>query len=146
MTGREANEDKDCLVDDLLEVMHRVQNVISSVASRHDLTPQQLGLLRMLDQPMSMHAFAEDLSCDPSNVTGLVDRAERLGLVKRLLDPDDRRVRVLTLTAKGRRIRDRVNGELALELGNALGLTPASRGKVARLLQTIIDESVGESS
>ena len=53
----------------------------------YGLTPQQVGLLRMLDEPTSMRAFAEDMSCDPSNVTGLVDRAERLGLVERVPDP-----------------------------------------------------------
>ena len=103
MGGQEPSAGIDDLVDGLLEVTQRVQHVVSVVAVRHDLTPQQIGLLRMLDEPMSMRAFAEDLSCDPSNVTGLVDRAERLGLVQRVLDPHDRRIRMLTLTPKGRR-------------------------------------------
>ena len=65
----------------------RVHQVVSAVAARHDLTPQQVELLRMLDKPVSMRAFAEDLLCDPSNVTGLVDRVERLGLVERVSEP-----------------------------------------------------------
>jgi len=130
----------DDLVDGLLEVTQRVQHVVSVVAARHDLTPQQIGLLRMLDEPMSMRAFAEDLSCDPSNVTGLVDRAERLGLVQRVPDPRDRRIRMLTLTPKGRRSRNRVNRELASELGDALGLTPATSRRVARLLGSVSPE------
>lgn len=127
----------DHLVDGLLEVTQRVQHVVSVVAARHDLTPQQVWLLRMLDEPMSMRAFAEDLACDPSNVTGLVDRAERLGLVERVPDPRDRRIRMLTLTANGRRIRDAVTCDLASELAEALLLSPATGDPVARLLASM---------
>jgi len=146
MGRQEPNAGIDDLVDGLLEVTQRVQHVVSVVAVRHDLTPQQIGLLRMLDEPMSMRAFAEDLSCDPSNVTGLVDRAERLGLVQRVLDPHDRRIRMLTLTPKGRRSRDRVNRDLASELGDALGLTPATSGRVARLLRSVSSQRCKDPS
>jgi len=132
MADGKSGGDPDHLVDEILEVTQRVNHIVSVVALRHDLTPQQVGLLRMLDEPTSMRAFAEDLSCDPSNVTGLVDRAERLGLVERVPDPRDRRVRMLTLTTKGRRLRDLVNNDLASELGDVLGLTPAARGRVTR--------------
>jgi len=126
----------DQLVDGLLDVSHRVNQIVSAVAARHDLTPQQVGLLRMLDEPMSMKAYAEDLSCDPSNVTGLVDRAELLGLVERVPDPVDRRVRMLTLTAKGRAVRTRVNAELASEMVNALGSTAGDLSHIARLIES----------
>jgi DNA-binding MarR family transcriptional regulator len=139
-TGRVAAKDATGtarLVDRLLEVTQRVQHVVTVVANRYEVTPQQVSLLRMLDEPMSMRAFASDLSCDPSNVTGLVDRAERAGLVARVPDPRDRRVRMLTLTAKGRRIRDRVNSELVSELGSALEATSTSWDQVARILQSV---------
>ncbi len=136
MGERRGNGDTDDLIDGLLEVTRRVQHVVSAVAVRHDLTAQQVGLLRMLDRPVSMRAFAEDLSCDPSNVTGLVDRAERLGLVQRVSDPRDRRVRMLTLTPKGRWIRDRVNRDIAQGVHEVLDLTPTDSFPVALLLRT----------
>ncbi len=37
-----------------------------------------------------------------SDVTGLVDRMERSGLVRRVPDPDDRRVNIVELTPVGR--------------------------------------------
>ncbi len=120
---RDGNEQR---VARLLDLTNRVNHVVAAVAGRHDLTPQQFGLLRLLDGPISMRAFADDLSCDPSNVTGLVDRAERVGLVRRVPDPNDRRVRMLTLTAKGRRLRDRVTSDLASDLEEVWGLTPAA--------------------
>jgi DNA-binding MarR family transcriptional regulator len=137
MADERSNKEIDDLVDGLLEVTQRVQHVVSIVAARHDLTPQQIGLLRLLDEPMSMREFAEDLSCDPSNVTGLVDRAERLGLVQREPDPRDRRIRMLTLTPKGRRSRDRVNRELASELADELGLSGATSTMIAGLLGSV---------
>jgi DNA-binding MarR family transcriptional regulator len=134
----------DRLVDSLLEVTHRVEQVVAMVAARYDLTPQQVGLLRMLDEPMSMRAYAEDLSCDPSNVTGLVDRAERLGLVERVSDPLDRRVRMLTLTVEGRAVRARVNSDLATELADALEVSAQTSDQIAELLRTTTPASDGD--
>lgn len=125
------------IVDRLLGVTERVHHAIATVAGRYDLTPQQLALLRMLGEPLSMRAFAQDLSCDPSNVTGLVDRAERLGLVERVTDPDDRRVRMLTLTAKGRRIRDKVNRDLGRAIVDELGLGTDDPSQLVSLLRSV---------
>jgi DNA-binding MarR family transcriptional regulator len=136
----------DDVVDGLLEITKRAHHAVAVVAARHDLTAQQLGLLRLLDEPVSMRAFAEELSCDPSNVTGLVDRVERLGLVDRIPDPGDRRIRVLSLTAKGRRLRDRINRELARDLAIALGLKPEDRDRVLGVIATLTATSSAPSS
>src|SRR5665213_3270571 len=144
MTSRDAAEEADRLVDKLFEMTHHVNQVVSVVADRYDLTPQQVGLLRMLDVPMSMRAYAEDLSCDPSNVTGLVDRAERLGLVERVPDPSDRRVRMLTLTARGRLIRSKVNKDLASGLADFLGEAEGANDQLTELLRTMTHLSDGE--
>ena len=70
-------------------------------------------------------------------MTGLVDRVERLGLVDRVPDPTDRRIRVLTLTPKGRRLRTRINSEVARELAAALGLENGDHGQVLRLISLL---------
>ena len=137
MPERRATGDGEDVVDGLLQLAYRVQHAVSTVAARHDLTSQQVALLRMLDKPVSMRSFAWDLECDPSNVTGLVDRAERLDLVERVPAPDDRRVRMLTLTAKGRRVRDEVNRDLARQLADDLGLCGADRDGTVALLRGV---------
>jgi hypothetical protein len=113
-------------VEGLLEVTPRVHNLVSVVAARHDLTAEQIGLLRMLDEPLSLQAFAD--------MTGLVNKAERIGLVERLTDQRDRRVRMLTLTSKARHIRQRVNRDLVSELSAPVGVSSTTRGQTARLL------------
>ena len=55
-----------------------------------------------------MSRLAEALACDASNVTGLVDRLEARGLVRRQPSAGDRRVKVLELTPAGVRLRSTV--------------------------------------
>jgi DNA-binding MarR family transcriptional regulator len=57
------------------------------------------------DRPIPMGQLAETLACDASNVTGLVDRLESRGLVRRLPSVQDRRIKVLVLTPTGVRLR-----------------------------------------
>ena len=84
-----------------------------SIAQEFDLAPQQAGALRMLVEPTPMHELAKALHCDRSNVTGIVDRLEKRGLVRRDADADDRRVKLLVLTEEGDRVRREINRRMA---------------------------------
>src|SRR5207248_3403792 len=72
-----------------------------------DLSPIQCHVLHLIEpgRPLPMNRLAETLSCDASNVTGLVDRLEARGLVRRQPWPQDRRVKVIQLTSTGARLR-----------------------------------------
>jgi MarR family transcriptional regulator, organic hydroperoxide resistance regulator len=72
-----------------------------------DLSPAQCHVLHLIEpgRPLPMQRLAETLSCDASNVTGLVDRLEDRGLVARRPSAQDRRVKVLQLTPAGSRLR-----------------------------------------
>jgi DNA-binding MarR family transcriptional regulator len=67
------------------------------------LTPGDLRALSALDQepPRPMRTLAREWACDASNVTWMVDRLERRGLVERRMLPSDRRVRTVALTPLG---------------------------------------------
>jgi DNA-binding MarR family transcriptional regulator len=75
-----------------------------------DLTPVQGHVLRILGNrgPLAMNELAEALSCDASNVTGMVDRLEARGLVERRPGDRDRRVKELVLTPAGLELRRHV--------------------------------------
>src|SRR4051794_3397537 len=62
-----------------------------------ELSPVQCHVLHLIEpeRPLPMSRLAATLSCDASNVTGLVDRLESRGLVRRQPSPGDRRVKVL---------------------------------------------------
>ncbi len=75
------------------------------VVGEHDLTAPLFAALQALDEPCPMRDVASRLSCDASYVTGLADRLETLGLAERQSHPDDRRVKQLALTDRGREVR-----------------------------------------
>ena len=58
--------------------------------------------------PMSQRALCRRLRIDKSPMVGVVDDLERLGLAERRRSESDRRVQDIHLTAKGRRVLDRV--------------------------------------
>ena len=74
------------------------------------LSFSQAHALRLLDpdEPMPMSALAERLFCDASNVTGIADRLEARGLVRRQSAEGDRRVKALTITPAGVKLREQV--------------------------------------
>jgi DNA-binding MarR family transcriptional regulator len=77
------------------------------------LAPQQAGALRALAQPMPMRDLAGVLHCDSSNVTGIVDRLEERGLVRREAAPGDRRVKMVAVTEEGERLRREITRRFA---------------------------------
>src|SRR5438046_9679421 len=80
------------------------------LAAKFELSPAQCHVLHLIepDRPVPMGRLAEALACDASNVTGLVDRLESRGLVRRQAASGDRRVKVLALTPAGVRLRSTV--------------------------------------
>lgn len=71
-----------------------------------------------------MGEVGEMLSLNPPAVTGLVNRMEALGLVKKRVSPTDKRSAIVSLTEKGRGMGDAaeiVLRDLNNELENRLG-------------------------
>ena len=95
----------------LVRVAHeRVHSHLGAAAAEFELAPAQAFALGELDleRPMAMRELAGRLKCDPSNITGLIDRLEARGLVERQAHPSDRRVKYVVLTDRGRALRDRL--------------------------------------
>src|SRR5215210_8848143 len=98
----------DCRAWQLLMQLFFAQRAnLPPLAAELDLSPAQCHVLHLIEpgRPMPMGQLAETLACDASNVTGLVDRLESRGLVRRRPAAADRRVKVLELTATGVRLR-----------------------------------------
>jgi DNA-binding MarR family transcriptional regulator len=64
------------------------------------------------DEPLRMNVIADELDCDASHVTGIVDRLERGGLVERQAMDGDRRVKLVVLTPHGAVVRRALLEEL----------------------------------
>ena len=91
----------------LVQLFFAQRAQLPSLAAELQLSPAQCHLLRLIEpgRPVPMGQLAETLACDASNVTGLVDRLESRGLVRRRSSAADRRVKVLDLTPSGFRLR-----------------------------------------
>ena len=82
-------------------------NASHAFFARWDVSPSQFNVLNLLsDRPggLSQIELGRQLIVHRSNVTGLVDRLERRGLVRRNNAEDDRRAYRVVLTPAGRRL------------------------------------------
>jgi DNA-binding MarR family transcriptional regulator len=89
----------------LLGVMHAMKDHVAGLGAAFDLTPSQLTVLRLLGQSRSQRELADCMHVDASNVTDIVDRLEQRGLAVRTVDPSDRRIRRIVLTAEGEELQ-----------------------------------------
>ena len=70
-------------------------------------------LRRIARRPMAMGELAAALQIDPPNATAVVDDLERLGLVRRLPHPTDRRAKLVETTPQGQKLALRADQILA---------------------------------
>jgi DNA-binding MarR family transcriptional regulator len=111
------------VVEFLFAYVDRLRVHFEGVAKNYDLTPVQAKLLLGLADPAPMRTLSDHLCCDPSNITGVVDRLEERGLIQRTEDPNDRRVKILQATAAGRKVRDAFVAELFADVPGMERLT-----------------------
>lgn len=125
----------------LLFTADTVWNLSRGFFARWQLSPSQfnvINLLHDLPEGLSQTALGQQLLMHRSNLTGLVDKLERRGLVERRAAPDDRRAYRVVLTATGTKLVREIlphyyrGAELALG-----GLSPARASQLARELEEI---------
>lgn len=122
------------LRDALVQLSFLIGAMLTRLAGERDLSLAQVRLLGILrDREPGIVELAEVLDLDKSSVSGLVDRAQRRGLVERAASrtPDGRAIRVL-LTPRGRKLAadfaDRVSEEIDRLVEE---LSPAQRERLA---------------
>lgn len=133
------------LVPALVRSTFLVNAVYAESAREHGLTQQQGQLLCVLmAQPYGMGELSTVLALAKSSLSGLVDRTERNGLLRREPDPRDTRAVRVALTPEGRRLATVFYAETCRRV-DALtaGLSPADRDALAGLLgRVVLDNKV----
>lgn len=90
---------------------------MASVQANHlgrELSLRQLGVLYALREgPLAAGQLARRQRVTPAVITGLLDRLEQRGYVRREADPEDRRRLRLVLTESGREVAQEVRQALA---------------------------------
>ena len=128
------------LIDALAELSFLIHSLLADAAAQHDLSIIQtrvLGVLR--DHTPTMTELGGHLDLDKASITGLVDRAQRRGLVTRTVNANDRRSHQVSITDTGRQLAERVNEHFEQRIeGLATDLTNADRQQLAQLARRLL--------
>jgi len=91
-----------------------VRGRVAQVANSYDMTDKQAEVLCVLlpGRPQSIRILRDQVACDASSATGILDRLEKRGLVERLRDPEDRRIRTVGITPAGLTVRSALMHEV----------------------------------
>ncbi|GIH93960.1 MarR family winged helix-turn-helix transcriptional regulator [Planobispora siamensis] len=134
------------------EVAARYNRRYEEAAARHRLTALQAKMLVLVAaESLPMRRIARLFNCDPSNVTGIVDRLEGRGLLRREPDPADRRVKNITLTPDGRRAVAELRRSLGFAAAPLSALEESERIQLRDLLKKVLaadetaDDATGEA-
>ncbi|WP_212989390.1 MarR family winged helix-turn-helix transcriptional regulator [Actinoplanes auranticolor] len=131
------------VVTALVRATFLVNAVYAESGREHGLTPQQGQLLCVLMAgPRGMGELTAMLALAKSSLTGLVDRTERNGLVRREPDPRDTRAVRVALTPHGSRLAADFYAETCRRVEQlAAGLGAAERDALAGLLGAVVRDN-----
>jgi DNA-binding MarR family transcriptional regulator len=106
--------------------------------------PQYLVMLALWEQsPRTVAAIGRELQLEPATLSPLLKRLEASGLVRRERDPKDERMLRVTLTDKGRRLRQKaldVPPQIIERLGLELSELESLRGALHRVIAAASDD------
>jgi DNA-binding MarR family transcriptional regulator len=140
MTRGPATEADLGIVDALAQLSFLIQGTLAKHAAASDLSMIQTRLLGILrDREPTMQELAKLLDLDKSSVTGLVDRAEKRGLVQRIPSTNDRRAVRVSLTSSGRKTVRRVAKTFEADIMSVTAsLSAADRKRLSALATRVV--------
>jgi len=127
-------------VDGLAQLSFVILGMLERRAAEHDLSLVQTRLLGVLrDRKPTMNELARLLGLDKSSITGLVDRAERRGLVVRVPSATDRRAVLVSLTDDGRLLVSQASARFEADVSTMLNRLPLrDRATLSRLVSRLL--------
>jgi DNA-binding MarR family transcriptional regulator len=147
------------IMQSLRRIFKAIQDYSHEVSDKFGITGPQLWALKAISQNenLSLSDLSRRMYLHPSTMTGLMDRLEKKGYVKRNRDQVDRRVIYLQLTAEGKKLvkrapnpvqgrmiyglRNLKKGELSLIYDSVkkLGTLPYSEKKLRKKTADVLD-------
>lgn len=143
MPSSTVDRDAERLTDALAQSSFEVVAVLSRIAADNDMSLTQLRLLGVLrDRRLRMAELADYLGLERSTTSGLVDRAERRGLLERGRNADDARAVDVRMTRAGLELARSVEREVRDSLAPITNrLDGRGRVALARLLERMLQPS-----
>ena len=120
------NPENEAVIKDIVGSIRKLVRAVyldsQKMSRQFGLTGQQSLVLRLLlnNGSMSSADLSRLMYVTPSNITGIIDRLERKGLVERIRKEGDRRVALITLTDVGKALSGKVPDPIEKRLINQL--------------------------
>jgi DNA-binding MarR family transcriptional regulator len=144
--GGMGYEDPVQLADQLHRLMKRLRHAQAERLAPLGLTPAQERALRLIargDEPPRMTELADRLGIVPRSLTTVIDALEEAGLVRREIDPRNRRAILLSLTDRGAAVREELREARRRAAEDLFApLSAQDRESLAGLL-TLLDAQAG---
>ncbi len=119
-----------------------IHNLTEEALDPEPITTRQFGLLCALesDGAMSQRRLCRILAIDKATMVQIIDHLEGLGVIQRQTDMTDRRLQAISITAKGRRLRQRLDHRMNRVQTEFLGcLRPRECLELRRVLTKLIE-------
>jgi MarR family 2-MHQ and catechol resistance regulon transcriptional repressor len=128
----------------VVQAAGRIQKEAERFLREFGVTVAQFNVLVILaDQPdgVTPSAIGDRLVVSRANVTGLLGRMKRDGLCRIEPDPEDGRVKRITVTPRGRRLLGRIEGPYFAEVERVTGVLSDTRLRgVSDALDRLVDQ------
>lgn len=133
----DSKSEVDAIVETIIYLYTESRRLTKGMAAQFGLTGPQLTVIKLLEElgDLSLSSLSERIRAQNSTVTGIIDRMEREGLVRRERSTTDRRVVYIRLSDKGEKLAKNIQVEPMEIFRSALtSLTPADLAELLRIL------------
>ena len=124
----------------MLEFVDAYDRAYEVAAAKHDLSVAQACLLARIGTPRGMGDLADELDCDPSNITQIASRLGARDLIERRAGSEDGRFRLLSRTAAGDALFAEFEKTFEFARAAASKLSARERDELTELLRKALAE------
>ncbi len=136
----EPRSEIDSIVETIIYLYTESRRLTKGLASQFGLTGPQLTVIKLLEtfENLSLSSLSERIRAQNSTVTGIIDRMEREGLVRRDRSTTDRRVVHISLSEKGQKLAKQIQVEpMEIFRGALQGLSHADLRDLLRIMNKL---------
>lgn len=106
--------------------------------------PHVLVIQHLSDGPLTMRELSVRTVCEPSHLTGLVDKLEDRKLVQRKIDPNDRRSKLVSLTRGGRLLRNKLMAKMGAPVPWMMTLSEDDQAQLLSIIERVLAQTEGK--
>ncbi|MEM9986054.1 MAG: MarR family transcriptional regulator [Bacteroidota bacterium] len=131
----------------LLQLRDRLSHHQNEIRKKYKISANEMEIILYINDfgPQRMKAVGERFKIKFSTLTSLVDKIERLNLVKRVNSKEDRRSILVTITKKGKRMLDEYDSQIH-ELAEKMAGIASQGNNLPQLVETFERANETESS